>query len=430
LTGCRCDKGSKLKNKRWITVGLCAVLAASTVWAIQGPAASVTRVNSPTDSLMIVTANLREAWEYQDTLDHGDMDVFVQRVLDEKFLPDVLAVQEVRKSAVKYIANKLSDVSNQDYRVVVMPPNNPSTPYKGRPGAYDTSIIANLTTMRILSNGGFMPAGDSPANVVEPYDPIVFNAYALLQRRGTDAKYATMSIHLYHRSYLKDAATDKAYRLRMAKKMRALLYKKYGSRRGVRYLLVGDYNEDICAQGDWDSCRRYQPFASNLMSKKYKNTAKNNMGVDYFFVKGKPGALWDEDNMSPNRYSDHTYKWTIIGPDRYAPQDAGPLKADLFARSELPSNPPAVKLKWKQVHDRSGVGFAGFTLRRKVNDSDPQIFKLGDKFFFNDLGDEMNPPLEWGDTVRYTVEVCDKKNNCTAPLFREIEVTRENIDKI
>jgi hypothetical protein len=377
---------------------------------------------------MIVTANLNEAWDYGDTQRHGDMDRFVNRILKQKWTPDVLAVQEVRRSSAQYVAKKLSARSGLPFRVVVLPPSNPFQPYKGRAGAYETSIIANTKTMRIVNNGGMMPTAARPEHVVEPHDPVFFQSYALLQKRSSDENFAMMSVHLYPRGYLANMDLDKSYRKKWADQMRRKLVERYGGRANLNYVLAGDFNQSVCLRGHWSRCFTKSPFATALTRAGYENTSKDQGEVDLIWSRGKPNAyhLWDRKLKSmpaAKRYSDHPFRWSLLGPDVYAPTAPTPMTLDLYAR-DFGSRPPAVTVKWTKSEDRGGVGVSRYQFQKKTNDGDWANLDPSGRVWHHDYD------LKWGQTVRYRMRVFDKNRNVSGWVVRKVDVTRDNIKKV
>ena len=108
-----------MKKFKRVHLAIAAGLVLSALAPTPAPALRA-KERTPDDSVMVVTANLREAWSYSDVQSHWDMDKFVNRVLDEfRYRPDILALQEVRRASAKYVARKLSGKSGQRYQVVI-----------------------------------------------------------------------------------------------------------------------------------------------------------------------------------------------------------------------------------------------------------------------------------------------------------------------
>ena len=417
----------KLKITSLGKVALVASLALSSLVPTAAPALKATQ-NTPDDTVLAVTANLNEAWDHGDTLNHGDMDRFVARVLDEyRYKPDVLGLQEVRKSSAVYVAKKLSARSGQRYEVVVMPPKHPYFPYGGgRAGAKETTIVINTKTMKVLNGGGYFATVAKREHETEPNDPVFHQAFALLKKRGTNKKFATMSVHLLPRGYLASLDLDTYYRNKWAKQMHNKLRRSYGGRTGLRYLMLGDFNQWRCLRGNWSGCYQRSPFWKTLKGFGYQDTSKKQGPVDFIFSKGMPGAMHDMDSgykaLPPKkRYSDHAFRWAVLGPDRYPPTAPKPLKADL---REKPGGNPIVWTGWGKSDDRAGSGVVGIEYWKKLNtDKWARVKPSKERAHYDEQ-------LDWSDTVRYRVRAVDKAGNKSAYLYRTVEVRQGNVDKV
>ena len=376
--------------------------------------------------MTVVTANLREAWDYNDVQSHWDMNKFVRRVTKQpKFLPDVLAVQEIRRSSALYVARRLTARTNRRFRVVVMPPVNPAQRHpSGRSSTYENTIIANMSTMRILHDGGYTPTSARRDHMIEPGDPIFFQSFALLQKRSSGEKYAVTSLHFYPRWFFSSADLDKYYRNKWVNQLRSLLYKRYGGRKNVKYLIVGDFNQTVCLRRYQSRCFKPSPFARTLRRAGYQNTSKNIGWVDLIWAKNKRGALhsWDGGLKGMSApYSDHAFRWTVLGPDRYAPTSPKPVSLDLRRGG---SGRPFVDVKWEPSDDRAGSGLKAYDLQRSLNGG-----AWTSQTPFNPTWHQ-DRELEWGDTVSYKLRAVDRAGNATPYIVRRVEVKRENVNDV
>ena len=373
---------------------------------------------------MVVAANLREAWSYSDVQSHWDMDKFVNRVLDEfKYRPDILALQEVRRASAKYVARKLSGKSGQPYQVVGSIASNPYFPYGGgRAGAKETAIVINAKTMKVLNSGGYFPTVARPEHEVEPHDPVFHQYFALLQKRGTNMKFATMSVHLLPRSYMASTDLDRFYRNKWSKQMHNKLRNRYGGKSGLRYLIAGDFNQIGCERGIGQDCRRKAPFWKTLTGLGYKDTAKSFGTIDYIWSKGMPGALNSFDSgfkslSDAKEYSDHAFRWAVLGPDRYPPLPPKPFTLDLEKTS---GGNPVIKMHWGKSDDRAGSGVKKITFERKLNSDPWQMIDPWRPYAHYDY----YPDINWGDTARYRVRAIDGAGNLSPYVKRFVEIKR------
>ena len=413
--------GVTLKRFKRVHLAIAACLALSALVPTSSSAITA-RERTPDDSIMVVTANVAEAWHYPDYAQHGDMDMFVRRLLDEfKFRPDVIALQEIRRSSASYIARKLSNLSGQPYRTTFAPPSNPFYPYGGgRAGAKETAILINARTMKVLDPGGYLPTVAKPEHVVEPYDPVFNQAFSLIKKRDTNLKFATMSVHLLPRSYMANADVDKYYRNKWSKQMHNKLRNRYGGRRGVNYLIAGDFNQLGCLRGIGEDCRSKSPFWQTLTGLGYQDTSKTFGTIDFIWSKGMGGGIHDMDSgfrsLRKKAYSDHAFRWTVLGPDRYSPLAPKPLTVDVAPKS---SGDPRVYLTWGKGDDRAGTGVRKITFERKLGSDPWEVVKPWRTYAHYDY-----EPGKWGDVVRYRVRAKDGAGNFSPYVTRYVELKR------
>lgn len=407
---------------RRVPLALASTLALSLLAPTPSPALKA-KERTPDDSVLVITANVAEAWVYSDVRSHGDMDKFVNRVLDEtKYRPDILALQEVRRSSAEYIARKMSGLSGQPYKLAVTPPSNPSFNYGGgRAGAKETAILINSKTMKVLDRGGYIPSPYKPEHANEPYDPVFHQAFALLKKRDTKMKFATMSTHFLPRSYMANGDVDKYYRNKWSKQVHNKLRNRYGGRAGVKYLIAGDFNQLGCLQGIGEDCRSKSPFWKTLRGFGYQDTAKTFGTIDFIWSKGMPGAAHSMDSgfkslSSSKRYSDHAFRWTILGPDRYPPLAPKPLTTEVRKAN---NGDPVVYLTWGKGDDRAGTGVKRTILERKVNTDPWQVVAPT----FRDYA-HFDNDRKWGETVRYRVRAKDGAGNFSPYVTRYLDLKR------
>ena len=404
-----------------LAVAACLALSALPFATTSSPAITA-KERTPDDSVMVVAANLREAWDYGDVKSHWDMDKFVNRLLDEfRYRPDILALQEVRKASAEYVARKLSGKSGQPYKVVGSIASDPYSPYGGgRAAAKATAIVINTKTMKVLNNGGYFATVAKPEHEVEPYDPVFHQYFALLQKRGTNMKFATMSVHLLPRSYMASTDLDRYYRTKWSKQMHNKLRSRYGGKSGLRYLIAGDFNQLGCERGIGDDCRVKAPFWKKLTDLGYKDTAKTFGTIDFIWSKGMPGALNSQDSgfrsMSDSKaYSDHAFRWAVLGPDIYPPLAPKPFTSNLEKTS---GGKPVVQLHWGKGDDRAGTGIKKITFERKLNTDPWKEIPPWRTYAHYDYD------LQWGDIARYRVRAYDNAGNMSPFAKRYVEVKR------
>jgi hypothetical protein len=420
-------------------IALATSIALPGLALISGPAPALqSKSNTPKNSLMVVTANLEEAWP-GDLSGGSQMNTFAERVLDEfMYRPDVLAVQEVKESSAKQVAQLLTRKSGKQYKVVVMPHANPFFTQGGRAHARETSIIINTDTMKVLNKGGFHEVSAAPADETEPHDPVLENAYALLKRKGTGKKFATMSVHTLPRGYI-CCGKDEYYRNLWAKQAHNFLKKKWGGKRGLRYLIAGDFNQEVCERNSGFKCFKYYDFAKTLKGFGYQDTSKQRGPVDLIWSKGMGGSLHNRDSgydgLGRARYADHAFRYTILGPDKYDPLPPKPLKTDLMFRPKGPGGEDGtnarIEIRWGEGDDRGGTGVSRIELEIMVRGTDwrriPKSEWDGTSGLWTYADYNENPDYKWGDTVLIRVRAVDKAGNKSSWANKTVAVQRDQV---
>jgi Endonuclease/Exonuclease/phosphatase family len=249
--------------------------------------------------VVLVTANLREAYGADDLADLGEMAIFVDRLLQQlPRRPDVLLLQEVRHSSATRVARLLTRAVGDSYGVIVDPGRHPARHRARRSVFRNTGIVINRATMKRLAGGGFI--GNAYGNRVGQ------NAYTLVAQRGARVRLALMSVHLMPH-HLRATA-------RWVDKDARLLRRKYP--RAQLRIMAGDFNAD--------RCRRWAPhctpvaFYRTLVRKPYsykdvvRAAAKRRRGgVDYVFATGTPVTA-GVDLRGKGLYSDHAFRWGLV----------------------------------------------------------------------------------------------------------------------
>jgi hypothetical protein len=99
--------------------------------------------------VLVVAANLEEAWDPSDNADSGDLKTFVRRV-DRlaPHAPDILLLQEVTSRAAKKVARLLKRKASKTYSVAVPAGSSPADVKKDKVVTRETAILINVRTMK------------------------------------------------------------------------------------------------------------------------------------------------------------------------------------------------------------------------------------------------------------------------------------------
>jgi hypothetical protein len=333
--------------------------ALSTVFMFAGISASPARAATGTGPhrALVVVANVQEVYDKKDIANTRDMDVFVSRLdAHVPHAPDVLLLQEVRHSSAAYIAKRLRAVTGNPYTVAVDPGKKPVRHTATKHIEHETAILVNTETMRATRKRGFfatktkgreMPAG---RNRVFKY-----NAYLLAEERATGMAFPLMSVHLTPDYLMKSRSTGEAAHKRWVRKIARFMKRKFSGARGHYFAVGGDFNGPRCPVSGGDNCT-LSKFYAKMMDLGYRDSVRDVVvvgGVDYLFTKtGVYNAGVDStyDRKKDVFYSDHQFRWSILGPDRRPPSAPTALEGTSTA-SGSGNDDVDVTLTWTAPED-------------------------------------------------------------------------------
>ncbi|MFN2489479.1 MAG: hypothetical protein ABR529_07040 [Actinomycetota bacterium] len=370
------------------------------------PAAADVSTESPADQVLVVTANLQEAYSDKDVRDATDVDVFLRRASSLlPYAPDVLLLQEVRHRSAAYVARGLTARTGSHYSVIVDPGVDPWHKARKKIVKKETAIVVNTDTMQPLG-GGFLKTSYPRSESVDGRKPeLKNNAYALVQERASGLRVPLVSVHLSRWENFRSKSSSDARRKTWTTKIASFLASKYP----VAYARTfgGDFNSARCSS-TVGGCRP-TPFwntATNatLAFRDAVQTIAPDPGVDYVFTRG---GIYDAGsdraydskstgNDSARFYSDHKFRWSVIGADITAPTKPSGLDGS--------EQDPDVSLSWSSSSDnRSGV--AGYEVWRARLNADFRLQAVTEGTSYRD--DET-----WnGGNFRYYVVALDAAHN-------------------
>ena len=325
-----------------------------------GAAARVPR-STPIDRVAIITANLLEGFSEADVRDLSEMDVFVERVLNVvDRVPDVLLLQEVNSRSARYVAAEFSRRVGQSYAVITDAGDKAFRETDSRITKRDTAIVINTRSMSKAGRSGYIVTRyDRGGNAKVEYK---YNARAIVSEVGGTLKLALASIHV-----------PGANITRTSKVLATRLDNAYPSTAPEQFeVLGGDLNQlgityvsygQVETHPFWDALTKrfdYVDSVYNVVSGK---------GVDYVFVRGGVwGAGIDSGydpgtpKSSPSFYSDHRFRWAIVGPDDRVPSTPGNVQ--LAARR---TGSARMKVMWEASNDNAGI--AAYDVYRSTDGS-------------------------------------------------------------
>lgn len=328
-------------------------LFASSIFVVGGPASGGTGP-SPDDKLLVVIANLDEAYDKADAQKIGDMQNFVDRVLNNgimpDFKPDVLLLQEVRGISLRNIASILSNQTGDDYIVPVNRPEGreerPSFRLTDRKVLhFDTGIIINKATVGQVPGS---PEGWVRTSYLYSHKAsnrtnvgVKSHAYMMVRKKDADGDLVGPYIPLTSVHFARgvEVQADKRtyYINQWTSVVASNLHKKFEARKDDWLKVIGgDFNIQRCPnpQGACNNSAWYKKMKGTGTYYKYDDAlfhcsatgacenfpfgynwaGKYALGVDFIFNTGKAAldAGKDHDAPQPNNYSDHIFRWAVL----------------------------------------------------------------------------------------------------------------------
>jgi endonuclease/exonuclease/phosphatase family metal-dependent hydrolase len=273
---------------------------------------------SPPGRVVVVTANVQEAFGADDVRNMSELGVLVPRLLKQvPHRPDVVLLQDARKKAVLRVAALLKKKTGDRYRVGQRLRREP---WEKRPHkiwySTETAVLVNSATMKLQGSGGFVRIYNPWGNAKKNYKEYKGQAYAGAVERDGGAEVGLMSVHL-PKAPTNNAKTRKRYGP-WAERLAAFMERKYDGTK----IIGGDFNQTRCKSKDpckvtpfWKSLSDAAPgYTEALWSvQEQKHWSKRlPLGVDWIFTTdGIENADGDVKNP-PKFYSNHRFFWANL----------------------------------------------------------------------------------------------------------------------
>lgn len=302
------------------------LVVASLALLLAGPAARTRARGRPrAGGVVVVASNLKEAFDSGDVARHGDMKVYVRRLLAQvPQAPDVLLLQEVGLPAADVVARLLRRHTGDRYRIAVAPLRHPWTETDTRIVDQETGILVNSRTMRKASRGGFVKTSypkRAAAPGVKPH--VRKNALVTLRHRKSGTKIAVASVHLVQRTFFRNDALAHEYKAAWGDQLADALAREARSHGAAIRTMGGDFNATRALRSADGSVTSYTPLLETLEDGGYTDavwSVTKMGGPDFVFTSGEvidagydagydPSAL---PESSPRFYSDHRFRWAQL----------------------------------------------------------------------------------------------------------------------
>ncbi len=186
---------------------------------------SAASVNTPPGQVLVVTANVEEAFDSADVADPSDLVLFARELISSTpYLPDVLALQEVSHKSIATVADILSAETGQTYVIAARPPDPLFKVIPGGAINADTGILLNSSTTRATSRGSYLThkylRGDKAPDMPISYKRTAIVSFA--KKDGSVRGVAT-SAHWTNAKWLKSREVSQKYRLRWTNQLQRYL---------------------------------------------------------------------------------------------------------------------------------------------------------------------------------------------------------------
>lgn len=380
---------------------------------------------SPEGKVLVVSNNVYEA-ESSDAADPRDMKRFVGRMQEMvPTAPDIVLVQEVRRSAVNNIRSYLESRFGCRFSIAA---NASASGWRWvnnhRIIGQDTAVIFNADSMNVLAKGHI--ANDYELSQAASGEPVKVKKAAWAKLREKDLvvgqgpellTLAAASVHYPRATQFSTKAVAEALDTRFSKNIADRLESKLaeGNNQDSNiHVIAGDFNMsrfDDAPRNERGPYRLLTHTPYNYKDGVIKLAATGSPNpIDFLFstgnaVRAELDKYNTHDESAPDFYSNHNLRWAMLeGPDTTSPTVPGDIERnqgyDSWTRV----------WGWDHSHD-GGSGFAGYTVyRRHPQDISWDVIKRN--LMDNDYRDES---VADGAVYEYQITALDGAGNESQP---------------
>jgi Endonuclease/Exonuclease/phosphatase family len=348
---------------RLLAVAVTGALFTGLLLPLDANAGPLCKNQSPDNQIAVANNNVEER-DPIDMTNHGDMETFVDRLLNGTgdaqghqipYTPDVLLLQEVRGSSADYIGGLLTAATGCGFALAVSPGEN----YVVKDGdpviLRETAILLNTDTMEKVGSGGYLVTkydrSQADPSVKRTYKS---NAWVMARDLQSGETISLASVHFVKDGSLRNLEVARTLKNKWSRQMATTLKRKFPN--ADLSAIGGDFNANRCNFGD-QNCAGAPFWRSLINDFNYRDSywAIKDFGryIDYIFAK-KFVVDADEDNEydkgSDPFYSDHQFRWaTLASRDVVPPRPFEIWEANGWGK-------PMTQVKWTQSFDGGGLG--------------------------------------------------------------------------
>ena len=321
------------------------------------------RNQSPDGQIAVANNNVEER-DPVDMKNHGDMETFVNRLLNGAgnaqghqipYTPDVLLLQEVRGSSADYIGGLLTAATGCTFALAVSPGENYVVKNDDPVILRETAILLNTDTMEKVGNSGYIVTkydrSQADPGVKRTYKS---HAWGMAQDLQSGETISLASLHLVKDGSLRNLEVARKLKNKWSRQIAGALKNKFPN--ADLSAIGGDFNANRCNFGD-HNCPGAPFWRSLTQDFNYRDSywVIKDFGryIDYIFAK-KFVVDADEDNeydqSSDPFYSDHQFRWaTLASSDVVPPAPFTIWEANGWGK-------PMTQVKWTASFDGGGLG--------------------------------------------------------------------------
>ncbi|HVF53515.1 MAG TPA: endonuclease/exonuclease/phosphatase family protein [Actinomycetota bacterium] len=302
---------------------LLATLFAAGATTTASAAASLGK--SPAGEILVITTNLQEAFGQADVADTSDMEEYVRRLLDQvPYVPDVLLLQEVRRSTTSAVASLLRKQTGHRFVTIVKPGDPPWVEMDDRIIDRESGILINTTTMETKGTTGTIrtsyPRADAaPSERVR----VRHHAFATVGELDGAARISVASTHYVQKSFLRTEQLADEYKRRWVLRTADVLQVQAGKWNASMAAIGGDFNATRGERDD-QAEHSYSPWLTGITRSPYEYRdavweITKIGGPDFIMTTGNlVNAGLDQyyEAKAARRhgyfYSDHRFRWAVV----------------------------------------------------------------------------------------------------------------------
>jgi len=289
---------------------------------------------SPRGQILVLDANLQEAFIASDVADPTDMWNFARRAAALlPYAPDVVLLQEVVEPSAINVATFLGEEVGHSYEVAIAPGPTAFPKADEAPDEQvqqETAILINSGTVQMMGERGFFETSYSPSDGIEGQKAKTkLHAYAAVREIQSKRTYPLMSLHFVPNQYFNSEEVGWAYKERWSRSVAEFLDATFPPPKSGGHIVGGDFNNRRCrdvieARGCerfpfWDVMTAENDYSDAIFTAGGAEEIGTAKRIDYIFGRLDPTsaasdlAYDDEEKSDPATfYSDHRLIWTLL----------------------------------------------------------------------------------------------------------------------